>query len=245
MSRDTVRIAGVQIPCTESIADNASKVVESIQWAGSEGAQFLITPEMVVTGYHNRWSRDEADAAHERIAEACREVGVCGLIGSGEWIDGKCYNQARVYSPDGECLGAHAKTILTTGDEEQFAPGEELRTWTVGGLTFGCLICNDYWCNPTCTEIPDGKLPARLGELGAQVIFHAIASGPDLRHSQFHIGNLILRAKHAGVVVATANLARDSGVNCPSGVLAPSGEWICQAPIDGEQRYCCDVALPG
>ena len=244
MSATTFRIAGAQLGFTDTVAGNAAKVVEAIERAGSADADFLVVPEMILTGYHNKWSQEEAEDAYEAVSAACRDAKVCGLIGAGEWRDGVCTNQVRVYGPDGAHLGAHAKTLLTTGDAKQFGPGGPLRTWEVKGLRFGCLICNDFWCNPSCTDILDMKLALQLGMLGAQVIFHAVASGDDKLYTEFHVGNLRARAKAAGVFVATANAARDDGVNCPSGIMGTDGEWLCTVPAEGEHFYCHEIRCP-
>jgi predicted amidohydrolase len=241
MPTATYHIAGAQLAFTDTLAGNVAKVVSAIQRAGSEGADFLVVPEMMLTGYHNKWSQEDAEEGYTAVSAACREARVCGLIGAGEWQDGVCTNQVRVYGADGEYLGAHAKTLLTTADAEQFGPGGPLRTWEVKGLRFGCLICNDFWCNPTGTDILDMKLALQLGMLGAKVIFHAVASGHDKLYTEFHVGNLRARARAAGVFVATANAAQEEGVNCPSGIMGSDGQWVCATPVEGEQFYCHEI----
>lgn len=243
MPATTYRIAGAQLAFTDTVAGNVAKIVSAIERAGSEGADFLVVPEMMLTGYHNKWLREDAEEGYGAVAAACAEARVCGLIGGGEWRDGVCYNQVRVYDPDGTYLGAHAKTLLTTGDAKQFGPGGPLHTWEVKGLRFGCLICNDFWCNPTCTDILDMKLALQLGMLGAKVLFHAVASGQDKLYTEFHVGNLRARARAAGVFVATANAVPEEGVNCPSGIMGQDGQWLCTVPPQGEQFYCHEITV--
>jgi hypothetical protein len=88
MPTATYRIAGAQLGFTDTVAGNVAKIVSAIERAGAEGADFLVVPEMMLTGYHKKWSQEEAEEGYKAVSVACREARVCGLIGAGEWRDG-------------------------------------------------------------------------------------------------------------------------------------------------------------
>ncbi len=238
------RLMGVQMACRDSVAANAEAIATYLELAGSKGVDFCVFPEMCLTGYHDRFDQYEAKQGYERVSATCAKARVCALVGSGEKRGRDCFNQVRVYSDTGNLLGVHEKILLTDGDMVSFKCGSTFRTFQHKGLTFGCLICNDFWCNPAGTSLLDLKLPYQLAKLGAEVIFHSVASGTEPLWYDFHVGNLKARAATAGVYVATANQAYDEGpVNCPSGVVSRTGEWLVQAPREGEGWYLTDLEL--
>ncbi|MHB9032682.1 MAG: hypothetical protein ACYC6L_06505, partial [Anaerolineae bacterium] len=102
--------------------------------------------------------------------------------------------QVRIYDAEGRFVGAHAKMVPTSGDRQFCEPGTQLRTCTLEGITFGCLICNDLWVTPGCGPYPDPRLTYQLGKLGAQLVFHAINSGAAQEYLPYHESNLALRA---------------------------------------------------
>ena len=171
--------------------------------------------------------------------------------------DGRCYNQIRFYEGDGSYLGFHSKT-LRCGTMEAEPRGEinhygssPLRTFTVKGVSVGGLICNDLWANPGCTPVPDPHLTQQLSDMGARAIFHAVNGGRDgspwAREVvwPFHESNLRMRARAGRVWIVTVDNCHPVDVRCsaPSGVIAPGGQWVCQAEPQGEQCFSYTVDL--
>lgn len=240
----TYRVMGVQLEQRNNLQEQACRIARWIARAGEARADFVVFPEMILTGYHNHFSQEEAEAGYQVVSEACRKAGVCACVGAGEWREEGCFNQVRVWDDQGDYLGAHEKILVTDGEALQFRPGATLRVFQHKGLTFGCLICNDFWCNPSGTTLFDLKLVYQLARLGAKVIFHSVASFTDQLWKEFHEGNLRARAATAGVYVATANQAYgDAPVNCRSGLVSPGSEWIAEAPLAGEGSYLTEFEV--
>ena len=237
----TIRVTGVQMTVSPRIEDNLPKILDHISAGGTD---YILFPEMSLTGYHGDFNDKAVSAAWRQIAAACRQFYVTALIGTGCRQDGNVYIQTRIFHHDGAILGTHEKLVPTSGDRSFCKPGEELRLFQHEGLKFGCLICNDMWVTPGCGPYPDPRLACQLGKKGAQVIFHAVNSGSSAIHAAYHESNLVLRAMESRVYIFTANAATSQGpVNCATGVVSPEGQWLVQCPREGEQSYTYDLEL--
>ncbi len=234
-----LRVSGIQMEVSQNLEDNLPKILTHIE---ESDADFIVFPEMSLTGYHGEFCDEAAHAAWKRIAAACRQSCVTAIVGTGCRQDGAVYIQSRIYSDEGTLLGTHEKLVPTSGDREFCQPGEELRVFTRLGITFGCLICNDLWVTPGCGPYPDPRLTCQLGKKGAQVIFHSINSGSSAIHIPYHESNLALRAMESKVYIVTANAAVPNGeVNAATGVMSPEGTWLVQCPRAGEHICSCDI----
>jgi len=237
----TVRIEGVQMVVSPKLEENLARILDHIV---KSDADFILFPEMSLTGYHGDFSAKATVAAWQKIAAACRQSYTSAIIGTGCVEDGRIYIQSRIYTDAGELLGTHEKLVPTSGDREWCTPGEELRVFEHMGITFGCLICNDMWVTPGCGPYPDPRLSCQLGRRGAQVIFHSINSGTSAAHVPYHESNLKLRAMESEVYIITANAASlDQDINAPSGIMSPKGSWLVQTPRRGEHTYAFDLEV--
>jgi predicted amidohydrolase len=237
----TVRISGVQMLVHPSKNDNLPRMIDLIL---KSDCDFILFPEMSLTGYNNDFSDSRTEEAWQQIAAACRNSYCTAIIGTGARMEGNSYIQSRIYDAHGELLGTHEKLVPTEKDRQWCRPGEELRTFEGNGITFGCLICNDLWVSPGSGPYPDVRLSYQLGKKGAQVIFHSINSGTDPDYREYHEVNLRLRAREAGVYIVTANAASEgSPINAPSGVISPDGEWLVKMPLTGEHVYNFDLEI--
>ncbi len=235
----TVRVTGVQMEVKPTKKENLPRILEFIK---KSDCDYLLFPEMSLTGYNNDFSDERTREAWREIAAACRQSYTTAIIGTGVRHEGHSHIQSRIYSDEGELIGTHEKLIPTEADREWCRPGEELRAFQYSGLTFGCLICNDLWVTPGSGPYPDRRLSYQLGKKGAQVIFHSINSGTSIIHLPYHDANLRLRALESKLYIVTANAAVPGELlNAPSGVMSPEGEWLVQCPLEGEQTYSYDL----
>lgn len=237
-----LRICGVQMPVGTSKKDNLPKIIEHIK---NFSGDFIVFPEMALTGYNNEFSDTRTPEAWAQIAAACRQSYVTAIVGTGARADGHGYIQARIFGDDGEVVGTYEKIVPTQSDREWCRPGEELRVWDHKGLRFGCLVGNDLWVAPGQGPYPDPRLSHQLGQKDAQVIFHLANTGTDSVYLAYHESNLRLRAIESGCHIVTVNAAPANGaaVNSPSGIMSPQGEWLVQLPRDGAHRFCHDLDL--
>ncbi len=235
----TVRISGVQMRVKPTKAENLPRVLNLIE---RSDADFLLFPQMSLTGYNNDFSAAKTSAAWEEIAGKCRLSYTAAIIGTGAHIDGKCYIQSRIISDEGELVGTYEQLTPTEADRTWCTPGEELPTFEHAGVKFGCLIGNDLWVTPGFGPYPDRRLSHRLSKEGVEVIFLSLNTGSNPEYRVWHEENLRLRAKEAGCYIVTANATPESGeVNALSGVMSPEGQWVVKSDPTGEHTYSFDL----
>ncbi len=235
----TVRITGAQMHVSDNLSENLERMLRLLETSETD---FMLFPEMSLTGYHGQFGQKAAERAWDGIAAICRQTYTTAIIGTGCTADGVTYIQSRIISDQGELIGTHEKLVPTLEDRTWCRPGEELRIFEHRGLRFGCLIGNDLWVAPGCGPYADRRLSYQLGEKGARAIFHSINSGTDTDYRAYYHSNLSLRAKEIGGFIFTANAAPDGGqLNVPSGVLLPDGQWVQKCPLQGEHTYTFDL----
>ena len=237
----TVRISGVQMRVKPTKAENLPRILNLIE---RSDADFLLFPQMSLTGYNNDFSDSKTAAAWNEIAEKCRISYTAAIVGTGARMNGKTYIQSRIFSDDSELIGTYEQLTPVEADRTWCSPGEELRTFEHNNLKFGCLIGNDLWVTPGQGPYPDRRLSYRLSKEGAEVIFLSLNTGTDPDYRVWHEENLRLRAREAGCYIVTANAAPESGeLNAPSGVISPDGEWITKTAPTGEHTFFFDFEV--
>jgi predicted amidohydrolase len=255
--RSFIKIAGLQMRVTRDIDANERRILDGIEKAAQNGADFLATPEGSLSGYRADFERVVLIEALERVVAAARKAKVGLALGTcfkeKQGTSERCYNQIRFYAPEGEYLGSHSKILRCspldypgTGEMNHYVEGR-LRTFTWRGIRFGALICNDFWATPGFTTKPNPYLPWKLRQMGAQVIFHAINSGSSQQYRQFHESSVELWAKALKIPVIEVNAAAPEGkqVNATSGVVGPDGQRVLRANDTGERFFVHKLALPG
>jgi predicted amidohydrolase len=270
-----IRVAGFQMVIQEDdVAANEQSIHRAIDLAADVKADFLLTPEGSVSGYNASFDGKAVADAVERLAAHAKSRGVGLLLGTC-WKESSfdfsfpfqmratpiaqfgrrefCYNQVRVYSPEGEFLGAHAKIQLVdsvrhpgVGEPSGYTPGK-LRTFTWKGIPFGVLICNDLW-GGQFAAIPN-NLAVRLWQMGAQVIFQSVYSGfgrasGDAPMTQYYESCLQRCAAELLTPIVTVNAADpERPVNARSGVWDAGGVHLVATEDVGEQFFVHSVPI--
>jgi len=276
----SLNVAGLQMTVGMNLVVNEEKICVGIERAAKDRVDFLLTPEGSLTGTRNDFDRQEMLTALNRITSLAagkkvglvlgtcfKELAVVGH-GYGRKVQEKefCYNQVRIYSPDGLFLGVHNKNLLCGGIAHPFGQGVEtsefvagtsgsLRTFAWRDSTFGALVCNDLWATPGYTTITNTYLPWQLRERGAEIIFHAVNAGgineesdekrfSGQLHKQFHEISEAKWAEILNIHIVSVNAAVGGQITmCRSGVVGPKGETLCQAPERGEQYFAYEIKI--
>jgi len=251
-----IRVAGAQLPVTNDVELNAAGILRAIEWARTELADVLLTPEGSLSGYTPHFDARVVRQALNHVTSAARAaklglaLGTCFI----EAGDHRCYDQIRFYDPAGQFLGFHSKmltcgslTVPPMGEINEYAYGP-LRTFELNGTCLGGLVCNDLWANPECTPMPDPHLSQQLARRGARIIFHAVNGGRDGSSwsdvaFQYHESNLRMRARAGGLWIVTVDSCFPPSLRCsaPSGVIGPDGHWVCRADPRGEQFFAYTI----
>ncbi|NOZ22011.1 MAG: carbon-nitrogen hydrolase family protein [Planctomycetes bacterium] len=243
--RKTLRVAGAQINTAEDIAASEDKAMRYIWRAHKENADFILFPEMYLTGYTPAFDNEATEAALERIRQAARRYRINILMGTGSRHLGMTTNQVRVFSKKGELAGVHEKILLQI--EKSYEPGRKLRVFDLDGLCFAVLICNDFWATPRSTHGTIPILPQMAQDLGASVIFHSISCSGEKDPAKrkilkdWHVANHRTWAMRIGITIVAANQPGPLGgpVNC--GIIGPDGQYIVRTPNKGERFFLGEI----
>ena len=251
---EKITVAGLQMNVSTSIEKNKETIIKNIKSAASEGAEILVTPEGSLSGYHTDFKQNELQEALQEVIKAAKDAKIGLFLGTCYYEKAKgkeiCYNQVRVYNPDGEYLGNHSKILLCsptdfpgTGEMHNYGQGKiNVIDWE--GIKIGMLICNDLWATPGYTTIANPYLPLKLKQLGANVIFHSINSGSGQRYKNFHESSVELWSYTLGIPILEVNAAAGSeAVNARSGLVNHQGERTLIAPDIGEQLFLCEIEI--
>lgn len=245
-------LSGLQMNVTSNIKNNQEQIIKGIQKAALEGAGFLVTPEGSLSGYTSEFNQGELSAALEEVRAAAEKMKVGLILGTcyKELIKGKefCFNQVRVYSPDGNFIGEYSKILRCSnleipgsGEMVEYVEGE-LKVFNWEGFRFGILICNDLWATPGYTTMPNPYLPWKLKQMGAQLIIHCINSGTVQRYRTFHESSAELWAFSTNIPILEVNAAHgNETINAQSGLIDADGSRSLRVPDSGDQFFTVKI----
>lgn len=254
--KSTIVLSGLQMNVTNNINENKQQILDGLRKAATSGANFLVTPEGSLSGYTSNFNQGEVGTALQEILTAAGKMKVGLMLGTcyKEVIKSEefCYNQVRVYMPDGRFVGAYSKILRCsspdlpgTGEMVDYVEGE-LKTFEWKGIRFGILICNDLWATPGYTTIPNPYLPWKLKQMGAQFIVHCINSGIIQKYRPFHESSAELWAFSMKMPIFEVNAAHEKEkINAQSGLIDSSGERSLRIPDSGIQFFTTRIIIPG
>jgi 5-aminopentanamidase len=174
----TIRVAGVQMdPQLADVAGNLAHCLEMLDSAAQAGAQLVVFPEAALSGYVFRSLEEAIPVAEpipgpstDAIAEACRRLNVCAVVGLLEKDGEAYYNASALLGPEG-FIGKYRKLHLPHLGVDRFVrPGDlapAVYDTALGRI--GLSICYDL-------DFPE--YPRVLALMGAQLIV-TITNWPD------------------------------------------------------------------
>jgi predicted amidohydrolase len=223
-----------QVAVHKNVEQNLASARQAIEQAAAEKGEFVLFPEMFLTGYARDIRQDEAAAGMAEIAEMCRKFAVTALVGTAWKEEDKIFNQVRIIDATGAPAGVYAKKCLTYGDAKTVSAGTTELVFSVAGLTVGVLICNDLWVTPGYSDGPNPHLTLQQARSGAQVIFHHINSGNGQNYRAYHESNQFVRAAEAKCPIVAVNAFTPPEVNATSGVVGTDFRHLVALPRDRE-----------
>jgi N-carbamoylputrescine amidase len=179
-----LRVALVQMRCDGSPAENLDRALRGVADAARAGAGLVVLPELFLGPYFcqrpdDRSAFDRAEAVPgpttQRLGQAAKTHGVT-LVGGSVFEkapDGKFYNTACVFNPDGTTAGVYRKTHIPEDilyhEQHYFAPGDTgVRVVDTAAGKVAPLICYDQW-------YPEAARMATLQ--GAEIVVYPTAIG--------------------------------------------------------------------
>jgi NAD+ synthase (glutamine-hydrolysing) len=136
-----------------NITANVDSIIKAAITANDElGADIIVFPELIVTGYpaEDLLLRadfiEEANNAVHHLAENVRDIAL--VVGFPELADGKLYNSAIVLH-QGVTLACYRKQALPNygvfDERRYFTPGNQSCVFEFNGHFIGLSICEDVW----------------------------------------------------------------------------------------------------
>jgi len=241
----TLRVALAQVnPTVGDIDGNSALVCDWINRAEVAGAQLVVFPELVITGYPPEdllLKRHFVEASSHAVSEiATVASGPVVIIG---YADVDPTANCLAILADGAVQGTHRKNLLPNygvfDERRYFNPGSRPTVLDASGVLVGLTICEDIW-----TPGPPATLEALAG---ASVIVNASASPYHAGKGQTREELVAVRAAETGAVVALCNMVggQDELVfDGHSVIVDPQGDVLARAAQFEEELLVCDLTLP-
>ena len=237
---NSLKVAAIQLRSSRNLSDNLSRITNSIHDCARQGARVVVFPECALTGYFEdmvtNLSAVQITTAAEQVAEACRQIGVYGIVGTA-WREGeKLFNSALIIAPTGKVIERYDKIQLA---ERWPQAGDHLSVFKVDGVPCSVIICHDE-------RYPElVRLPVLAG---AKVVFY-VSHESGLRDEHKlnpYRAEIQARAVENNVYVVQANAPANpdtSGSHGQSRIIAPDGNILHEASIFGEDVLMATLDL--
>ncbi|MGC4805618.1 NAD+ synthase [Micromonospora sp. DT233] len=259
----TLRLALSQVnPSVGDLAGNADLVRRWTRRAADDGAQLVLFPEMVLTGYpvedlvfrrsfvaaSQAALRDlAADLAADGLGELPVVVGYLDADGppqvSSDAEPGRGARNAAAVLHRGEVVARYFKHHLPNygvfDEDRYFVPGDALTVVRVGGVDVALTICEDLW--------QSGGPFAVARRAGVGLVVTINGSPYELNKDDVRLPLVRRRAAEAGATVAYVNMvgAQDELVfEGDSMIVEADGTLLARAPQFVEHLLLHDVELP-
>ena len=260
-----MKIALAQLnPTVGDLRGNAALVRQAAEKAAADGAELLVTSELLISGYPPKdllLREGFAHACDRAVSVLAKELpsGLAVLIGHPtKWgvTEGRIANAASLLL-DGEVLDTIHKTLLPNYDvfDEQryFRSAERVRPIELRGMKLGVHICEDAWYGEPHTFYHDRPLQqfdpvAELVSFGAEVLINLSASPfeKDKPHRRLNIlRRHVSRHRKPFIFVNQVGGNDDLVFDGNSLVLDDAGNVIEQLAPFAEDLCVCDLASVG
>jgi predicted amidohydrolase len=231
-----VALAQVE-PALGDVAENTRRSREAVERARSEGADLVVLPELMLTGYSlGRVSEDLSRSVDddELVELAGHAHGLGCVVGFAEAGRVHTYNSA-AYLEHGAVRHVHRKLYLPTYDiwEERkyFTPGDAMRSFDTDVGRVAVLICSDAW---------QPALAVLAVQDGARVLIvpaNSTARRPENEAEWHDVNRFYARMLETYVVfVNRVGAEGDLSFFGASHVYDPWGELVAEAPA-GEPAF--------
>jgi len=239
-----MKIAAAQISCVlGDFNTNLRKVRDFAVLAKKSGAELIVFPEMVDTGYSmpviQKHAKKWSDGAVPELQEIAKETSIAIVAGISD-RDGESIFNAQVFvSAQGENLAKYRKTHLVTAaplDERVcLSPGNQFVSCRVENFNVGLSICYDL-------RFPE-MARTLVVERGANVIVNSSA-WPVVRAEHLRILALARAVENQSYFIIANRVGTDDGVTfCGSSlIIDPSGAILAAASPDREELIEAEIS---
>jgi NAD+ synthase len=203
---DTYLLTLAQLnPTVGDVRGNLALVRHARREAARAGAQVVVTPELVVSGYPPEdlvYRASFLALVEQEVAALAAETadgGPAVVLGAPLRRDGKVYNAALVL--DGGAVKAtvlkhHLPNYGVFDEARVFAPGPVPGPVEVRGLRLGILVCEDMWF---------ADVAETLAETGAEILVVPNGSPFEVDKPDQRLGHAVARVHETGLPLVYVN----------------------------------------
>lgn len=223
--------------------ENMASSLELISSAAEQDAQFVVFPEMNLTGYTTgpdilSISKPVDDRIVQPFSEKSRESNTTILVGLAERSPGsKIHASHLCFYPTGS-FDIYRKIHTAPFEKKKFTPGNTIRVFNSHGLTFGIQLCYD-------AHFPELSLAMALKQADVIFIPHASPRGSSQEKYDSWIRHLRARAFDNGIYIAACNQTGSNtcGLTFPgiSVFIGPDGNVIYKSINDTEGIHMVSI----
>jgi omega-amidase len=239
-----MKIAAAQISCVLGDFDaNLQKIRDFASVAKKSGAELVVFPEMVDTGYSmpviQTHARKWREGAVPELQKFAREFSIAIVAGISDRDGRSVFNAQVLVNAQGDIVAKYRKTHLVTAaplDERIcLSPGNELVSCKIRKFTVGLSICYDL-------RFPE-MARTLVVKHGANVIVNSSA-WPVVRAEHLRILALARAVENQSYFIITNRVGTDDGVTfCGSSLIVdPSGAILADASPDREEIICGQIS---
>jgi omega-amidase len=239
-----MNIAAAQISCVlGDFEANLKKIRDFVALAKKSGAELIVFPEMVDTGYSMPVIQKHARAGNEGAApelqKIAKENSIAIVAGISDRESESIFNSQLVVNAQGEIISKYRKTHLVTAaplDERVcLSPGNEFVSCKMEKFQVGLSICYDL-------RFPE-MARTLVVERGANLIVNSSA-WPVVRAEHLRILALARAVENQSYVIIANRIGTDDGVTfCGSSVIVdPSGAILAAASPDREELIQAEIS---
>src|SRR5437867_2798898 len=239
-----MKVAVAQISCLLGDPEaNLLKVRDFSRGAKEAGAELIVFPEMIDTGYSmpviraraNHWNSGFVPG----LQETARKLSIAIVSGVSERAGSLIYNSQVLIDSHGNIPAKYRKTHLyaVAPVEEQtcFSPGGSFASFELGGLHFGFSICYDL------------RFPEMYRKLATEQnvgAFIVSSAWPFPRLEHFRTLALARAIENKSYVIASNRVGKDDDLwFCgSSAIIDPRGVVIAGASADREELIYADMS---
>jgi predicted amidohydrolase len=239
-----MKIAAAQISC--ALGDfnaNLRKIRDFTALAKKSGAELIVFPEMVDTGYSmpviQKHAKKWSEGAVSDLQKIAKEISIDIVAGISDRDGASIFNAQVLVNALGEVVAKYRKTHLVTAaplDERVcLSPGNEFVSCKIEKFNVGLSICYDL-------RFPE-MARTLVVEHGANVIVNSSA-WPVVRAEHLRILALARAVENQSYFIIANRVGTDDGVTfCGSSVIVdPSGAILAAASPDREELIQAEIS---
>ena len=235
-----MRIGAYQFTVTGNAEENFAHIHVAIKKANQAKVKLLVFPECAVTGYPPYSMRAAADvdgavvsSVHQRIRALSIKYGINLIVGTITKKDGKSYNTAMMFSPDGKVV-CYGKRALWGWDRDNFTAGNESGILEIDSWRIGVRLCYEV-------RFPEYFRELYREETDLNVILFFDSSSQEnperYRMIQAHIQTRAVE----NVCFTLAENAANACQTAPTAFFDRSGKMLCHLKPESEAMLVYDM----